>query len=71
MTTEDVTCPECGVSLDEIPFAPCATHYDHDKAQRQLAHIRARARPLSERFADADTFEDLRDLLVEWAKSQE
>ena len=71
MTTKDVTCPECGVSLDEIPFAPCATHREHDRAQRQLAHLRTRDRRFSERFADADTFEDLRDLLVEWAQSQE
>jgi hypothetical protein len=29
-------CPECGTSLDEIPFVPCQTHRRHEVSQRPL-----------------------------------
>jgi hypothetical protein len=30
-------CPECGTSLDEVPFDPCRTHRAHARAEPPIS----------------------------------
>lgn len=67
--TKTDACPWCGTPLGEVPLAPCRYHWAWEEDARNAERARLLARPVHQKVEEAESFEELRDILADYLRS--